>query len=96
MTHELEKELHKRITTHKYNIIAASLIMFEEEGIYETDLLKGKYGDDKISERGKDRAFKVADELEEKADQKTYDEIYEMCWKRARHRLTNKLYDLDM
>lgn len=96
MKNNLEKELQQKITNHKYHIIASSLIMFEDEGIYESDLLKDKYGDDKMVDRGQERAFKVADELEENADQKTYNEIYEMCWQRARHRLTNKLYEIDM
>ena len=70
--------------------------MFEGEGIYNSSLLQEKYGDDKMEERGEDRAFKVAEELEENADQETYNKIYEMCWKRARHRLSNKLYEIDM
>lgn len=96
MAHELEKELQQRIVNHKYNIIASSLIMFEGEGIYNTKLLQDKYGDDKMTDRGEGRAFKVAEELEEQADQKTYDEIYEMCWQRAKYKLSNKLYGIDM
>jgi hypothetical protein len=49
-----------------------------------------------MQETGQERAFKVADELEEQADQKTYDEIYEMCWQRAKHQLANRLYGIDM
>ena len=96
MAHELEKEFQQVKASHKYNIIASSLIMFEGEGIYNTELLQDKYGDDKMTDRGENRAFKVADELEENADQKTYDEIYEMCWQRAKYRLSNKLYEIDM
>ena len=66
MTDNLNKELKERIATHKYSIIASALLMFEKEGIYETDLLKDKYGDDKMTDRGQERAFKVVDELEEK------------------------------
>lgn len=96
MAHELEKEFQQVKANHKYNIIASSLIMFEGEGIYNTELLQDKYGDDKMTDRGENRAFKVADELEENADQKTYDEIYEMCWQRAKYKLSNKLYGIDM
>jgi hypothetical protein len=70
--------------------------MFEKEGIYNSYLLRDKYGDEKMQETGQERAFKVADELEENADQKTYDEIYEMCWQRAKHQLANRLYGIDM
>ena len=96
MTQNLEKELQQRIVNHKYNIIASSLIMFEGEGIYNTKLLQDKYGDDKTSERGEERAFRVAEELEEQADQETYDKVYEMCWQRAKYKLSNKLYEIDM
>ena len=96
MAHELEKEFQQVKANHKYNIIASSLIMFEGEGIYNTKLLQDKYGDDKMADRGEERAFKVAEELEEQADQETYDKVYEMCWQRAKYRLSNKLYEIDM
>lgn len=95
MAHELEKELQQRIISHKNIVITSSLIMFEGEGIYNTFLLKDKYGDDKTTERGQERAFKVADELEEQADQETYDQIYEMCWQRAKHRISDRLYGIN-
>ena len=95
MTHELEKEIKERIATHKYSIIASSLIMFENEGIYNSCLLQRKYGNDKMTERGQERAYKVADDLEDNADQETYNEIYEMCWQRAKHKIQDKLYGLD-
>jgi hypothetical protein len=95
MAYELEKELQQRIISHKYSIIASSLIMFEKEGIYNSYLLRDKYGDEKTTERGQERAFKVADELDEQADQETYDQIYEMCWQRAKHKISDKLYGID-
>ena len=95
MTDNLGKELQERIISHKYSIIASSLIMFEGEGIYNSFLLKQKYGDEKMSERGKERAFKVADDLEDNADQQTYDQIYEMCWQRAKNKIQDKLYGID-
>ena len=52
MAHELEKEFQQVKANHKYNIIASSLIMFEGEGIYNTELLQDKYGDDKMTDRG--------------------------------------------
>ena len=95
MKNDFTKELNERIATHKYSIIASSLIMFENEGIYNSYLLQQKYGDKKMSERGKERAFKVADDLEDNADQQTYDQIYEMCWQRAKHKIQDKLYGID-
>ncbi len=95
MAHELEKELKERIEEHKYTIIASSLILFEEEGIYDSYLLKEKYGDDKMVERGNDRAYKVADDLEDHADQETYNKVYEMCWQRAKNKIQDRLYGLD-
>lgn len=95
MTHELEKEFNKIVLDHKYIIISSSLIEFEKEGIYNSSLLREKYGDDKMSEKGQDRAFKVTDDLEENADRETYNKIYEMCWKRAKYKLQDKLYGYD-
>ena len=95
MAHELEKEFQQVKINHKYTIITSSLIMFEKEGIYNTKLLQDKYGDDKTTERGQERAFRVADELEEQADQETYDQIYEMCWQRAKHRISDDLYGMN-
>ena len=46
MAHELEKELQQRIISHKNIVITSSLIMFENEGIYNSFLLKDKYGDE--------------------------------------------------
>lgn len=96
MVQSLEEELNQRIANHKYNIVTSSLVLFEGNGIYNTHLLQDKYGDDKMSLRGQDRAFRVADELEGSDDQKTYDQIYEMCWQIARHRITNRLYEIDI
>ena len=95
MEQKLAKEIHEKIISHKYSIIASSLIMFEDEGIYNSSLLKEHYGNDKMTERGQERAYKVADDLEDNADQETYDKIYEMCWQRAKHNLKdNKLYGI--
>ena len=95
MTHKWEEELQERIADHKYTVIASSLIIFEEEGIYNTDLLKEKYGDEKMSERGNERAYKVADDIEDNADKETYDKIYQMCWQRSKHKIQDKLYGID-
>ena len=93
MALSLEKELSEKIHNHKYIIIVSSLIMFEDEGIYESSLLKEKYSDAEMEERGEDRAYKVADEIYD--DKPLYDEVYEMCWKRARYVLKNRLYEID-
>lgn len=95
MTDKWQKELQERIADHKYTVIASSLIIFEEEGIYNTDLLKEKYGDEKMSERGNERAYKVADDIEDNADKETYDKIYQMCWQRSKHKIQDKLYGID-
>lgn len=95
MVHELEKELSKRIADHKEFIITSSLIIFEKDGIYNSHLLQEKYGNDKMTERGDERAYKVTDELKDNADQETYDKIYKMCWQRAKHKIQDKLYGMD-
>ena len=96
MAQKLEKELQERIAKHKYGIIASSLILFEDEGIYNSPLLHDRYGDINPNESKEDRAIRIANDLEDNADQETYDKIYEMCWKRAKHTISNKLYELDM
>ena len=95
MAHNLEKELQERIRQHKYTIVTSSLIMFEGEGVYNSNLLVDKYGDNEMQERGPNRAFMVADDLESSADQETYDRIYEMCWQKAKDRLQDRLYGMD-
>ena len=95
MARKLEEELQERIADHKYIIITSSLILFEDKGIYNSDLLKEKYGDEKMSERGNERAYKVADEIEENADKETYDKIYKMCWQRSKHKIQDRLYGID-
>ena len=96
MPRKLEKELSEKIEIHKYSIIASSLIDYEDEGIYNTDLLKDKYGDDKMKETGEERAFKVTRDLEKTADSETYNKIYEMCWQKAKHYIKDKLYGFDI
>ena len=95
MSDKLTKELQERIADHKYIVITSSLILFEDKGIYNSDLLKDQYGDEKMSERGDERAYKVADDLEDNADEETYDKIYEMCWRKAKHKIKDKLYGID-
>ena len=95
MYKKLKQELKERIRQHKYTIVTSSLIMFEREGVYNSELLVDKYGDSTTSERGPNRAFKVADDLESSSDQETYNKIYEMCWQKAKDRLQDKLYGMD-
>lgn len=95
----LEKELAKRIDTHKYQIISAALIRFEDNGIYNSPLLMGQYGDRTTDDMGEERAFKVADELYARSkagESEYYDKVYEMCWRKIRNKFNdNKAYNLD-
>ena len=68
-------------------------MIHEDEGIYNTPLLRDKYGDSVMSLRGDDRAFEVTDELTEKCKQEEVDRIYEMCWRKLRNEIAdNKSY----
>ena len=96
MTQKLEKELQERIAKHKYSIIASSLIMFEDEGIYNSPILRERYGNEEIpNENKEEKAIRITNDLEDNADQETYDKVYEMCWKRAKYTVSNKLYELE-
>ena len=93
----LEEEFEKFKDAHKYNIIATSLIVLEDKGIYKLSPILESYN--RVKEKGEDKAFMVADELYDNyvnGDTKEYDEIYEMCWKKIRNRLSDKCsYHLD-
>ena len=96
----LEKEFAERVELHKYEMITSALILFERSGIYNYYLLKKKYGDSVMNDRGPDRAFYVADELldfSKKGGQKIYDKIYEMCWRKIKYVICDtKAYNLDI
>ena len=80
------------IEFNKLNTIFSALIIFENEGIYEKDIM----GDYRYSYfKGQDRALDVAKDLFIRAkfeeDQELYDQIYEMCWKKINLKEKNEL-----
>ena len=81
----LEKEFKLAVEKHKYQIVVSSLMVFEEDGIYENPLL-AKYKD--FEGDSETKAFAIANDLEDKAnkgDVSMYDAIYEMCWDKMKH-----------
>lgn len=85
----LEKEFEKKKEYHKYIVIASSLILFEDNGIYDCPLLK-EY--ESTEGTGEEKAFAITDDLEERANKNTqdkerYEKIYEMCWKHLRNKI---------
>lgn len=89
----LEQEFENRKKLHKWEIIAATLMMFEDKGIYDTYLLADHYGNSKTNKTGKDRAFETAYDLEDrcdKGDKELYNAVYEMCWMKSRNRIDDQ------
>lgn len=84
---KLEKEFEKIKNYHKHRIIAATLMLNERFGIYNSPLLRDKYGDGRMTIEGEDRAFEVADELyrNRKENPKEFNAVYEMCWRTMKH-----------
>lgn len=82
----LEQELTKRIEIHKDQMITTALACFEEDGIYNSPLLRVYRLTTNLN--GEEKAFKVAKHLKERAkrgEQKYYDKVYEMCWNRIKY-----------
>lgn len=80
------------IEFNKLNTIFSALIIFENEGIYEKDIM----GDYRYSYlKGRDRALDVTKDLFIRAkfeeDQELYDKVYEMCWKKINLKTKNEL-----
>lgn len=91
---ELAKEFSQFKELHKRLIISSCLIICEDEGIYDTQLLN-YYSD--ISETGKDKAELVFQDLQERRDNgdNVLDSVYEMCWDRIKNCISdNKSYYL--
>ena len=79
--HTLEQEFTEAVKRHKYEMIAASLTVFEKDGIYNHPLLNDKYGT--LEGNGVDKACEVTDDLKKRSQEgedDLYDEIYQMCW----------------
>lgn len=90
----LEKEFEQRKRTHKWDIIAAALMKYENKGIYNSPLLIDRYGDLRARKRGNERAYDTADDLEKRSDNGDiayYDTVYEMCWKKMRNKIDDQI-----
>lgn len=78
----LEQEFEKYKFYHKYGIIEAALMVFADEGIYDSYLLRDKYDD--ITVTGDDKACEIVHRLADKhfdhADDKELDELYNYCY----------------
>jgi hypothetical protein len=77
----LEQEFTETIKRHKYDVIAATLIVYEEDGIYNHPLLKNDY--ENVKGDTIDKAYKVTDDLEKRShegEDDFYEEVYKVCW----------------
>ena len=78
----LEQEFEKYKFFHKYGIVQATLLLFAEEGIYDSYLLRGKYDDIEVT--GDDKATEIVHRLADKYfnfnDTKELDELYNYCY----------------
>ena len=80
----LEKEFEKAKDIHKHVIVEMALAKFEKDGIYETPLLREKYGKSKVAEDNLARSERVTNDLSEQ-NKEQFDLVYEMCWRRMRN-----------
>ena len=84
MTDTLEEEFKDRKFFHKYCVVQTALIVYADEGIYQSPLFKGKY--DHITGSNEEKArtitHKFADQYFDYDDTTELDSYYDYCWNR--------------
>ena len=89
MQKTLEQEFREYKEHHMYEMSVTALIVFEDKGIYDHELLED-YKD--LDLTGSRRAYYVMNDLHNKAlegENNLYEEVYEMCWERVRDQIDN-------
>ena len=92
MEKTFEQEFEEYKGYHVYEIIVSGLIVLEDEGIYNHELLS-KYKNCKITD-AKQKAYYVADDLYKKyveEDDIRYISVYEATWKEMRDYISEDL-----
>ena len=91
MEKTLEQEFAEYKEHHMYEMSLSALTILEDEGIYNSKLLED-YKD--LDLKGREKAHYILDDLYEKAvegDEKKYHRVYEMCWKKIRNRINDRM-----
>lgn len=90
MQKTLEQEFREYKEHHIYEMSVSALILCEKEGIYNHELLRDYRH---LNLKGKEKAYYIIDDLFERAkhgEADLYYQVYEMCWKRVRNKVTDK------
>ena len=80
----LEEEFNDRSFFHKYCVVQTALIVYADDGIYDTPLFKGRFdhvpGD--TVQKAQNIAHIFAGIYCDNGDTTQLDELYEYCWNR--------------
>ena len=78
----LEEEFEERKFYHKYCMVYRALLEYEDEGIFNSPLFKGRFDHIKDENKAKIVAHILADKYIDENDSSELDRYYEYCWSR--------------
>lgn len=87
----LEQEFNKIKEKHKYNIISATIILYGNEELSQAIPSLDKY-DELDAKDNYEVATSIVDDIKNncKDNSDKYEEIYEVCWRKIRNKISDK------